>query len=81
MANQVIKKLESQSKDTCSSAIKLARIYAALEEKEIAYSYLEQAVEQHEVDLIGIESDPRWAIIHYESRFKEIVRKTGFPDD
>ncbi|HEX8737413.1 MAG TPA: hypothetical protein VF721_18915 [Pyrinomonadaceae bacterium] len=51
MANQIIKQLESPSKDSCPHAIKPARIHAALEEKETAFNYPGQAFTQYEVDL------------------------------
>ena len=81
MANRIIRQLESESKDNCLPAIKLARIYAALEEKEMAYNYLEQAFTQHEVDLNSLISDPRWATIRYESRFRELIKRVGLPID
>jgi TolB-like protein/Flp pilus assembly protein TadD len=80
-ANQIIKQLESQSKDNFQYAIKLARIYAALEEKETAYNYLEQAFNQHDMEIIAIKSDPRWITICHESRFKELVKRIGLPVD
>lgn len=79
MAKQIIKQLESHSKDKCPHAIKLARIYAALKEKETAFNYLEQAFTQHEVDLNSLIFDPRLANIRHESKFKELVRKVGLP--
>lgn len=81
MARQIIKQLESHSKDNCPYAIKLARIYVALEEKETAFNYLDQAFIQHEVDLNSLVFDPRLATIRYEPRFKELVRKVGLPAD
>lgn len=81
MANQIIKQLESQSKDNCRHAIKLARIHAALEETEAAYNYLEQALHQHDIEIITIKSDPRWIKIYPETRFKELIGKAGLPVD
>jgi tetratricopeptide (TPR) repeat protein len=81
MAHQIIKQLESESKSDCPHAIKLARIYVALEEKERAYNYLEQAFNQHDVDLTTLKSDPRWATMHHETRFKELIMRVGLPID
>jgi TolB-like protein/Flp pilus assembly protein TadD len=81
MTSQIIKQLESESKSNYPHAIKLARIYAALEERETAYRYLEQAFAQHEVDLNSLKSDPRWTTICPESRFKELVKRVGLSVD
>jgi tetratricopeptide (TPR) repeat protein len=80
-ANQIINQLESQSKDARQHAIKLARIYAALEERETAYNYLEQALNQHDMEIIAIKSDPRWTTICHEARFKELIKRVGLPVD
>jgi TolB-like protein/Flp pilus assembly protein TadD len=78
-AYQIIKQIESQSKSNCHHAIKLARIYFALGEKETAYEFLDRAFEQREMDLIGLKSDPRWARIRHEPRFRELIRRVGLP--
>lgn len=77
MAYQIIEQLESESKDNCKHAIKLARIYFALKDKEKAYNYLEQAFNQHELDLVTLNSDPRWKTISHEPRFKDLLRRVG----
>lgn len=79
MSYEIIEQLESKSKDNCIQAIKLARIYGALEEKEKACDYLEQAFEEHDVDLIALISDPRWTAICHEPRFREFVYRVGLP--
>jgi TolB-like protein/chaperonin cofactor prefoldin len=80
-ANQIIKQLESQLKDNHQHAIKLARIYAALDEIETAYSYLERAFHQHDIEIMAIKSDPRWTNICREPRFIELVKRVGLPID
>jgi adenylate cyclase len=49
----------------------------ALGEKETAFEFLEQAFEQHEVDIISLKSDPRWKAISDEPRFRELVLRLG----
>jgi len=78
-ARQIIKQIESRSKNNSQHSIKLARIYMGLGETEIAYRFLEQAFDQHDVDFIALNSDPSWAAINNEPRFKEIIKKLGFP--
>lgn len=78
-AQQIINQLETQSRGTCKHAIKLARIYAVLGEKEKVFDYLERAYEEHDVDNICLISDPRWRTISHEPRFKEFISKIGLP--
>ncbi len=78
-AFQIIKQIESQSKNNCQHSIKLSRIYLDLGEKEIAYNFLDEAFNEHDVDLISLRSDPRWLSITHEDRFKELVLKVGLP--
>jgi adenylate cyclase len=79
-AQLIIEQIKSQPKEICQTEIKLARIYRALGEIEIAYEYLEQAFEQHNVDFVSLNSDPRWKSIANEPRFKKLVSKLGLSD-
>ncbi len=80
-ARRIIKEIESEPKDVCQPAIKVARIYIALGEKETAYELLDQAHEQHNVDFFSLNSDPRWKAISDEPRFKALVSKIGLSVD
>jgi TolB-like protein len=75
---QIIKRIQSQSKNNQRDAIKIARIYASLHETEYAYNFLEKAFSQHDVDLIALKSDPRWVNISHEPKFRELIRRVGF---
>jgi TolB-like protein len=76
-AYEIIKQIESKTCDNYS--IQIAKIYLALGEKERAYYFLELAFEQHEGDLIALNSDPRWKTIRNESRFIELRKRIGLP--
>jgi tetratricopeptide (TPR) repeat protein len=80
-AIQVIMQLKSQPKGNSNHSIKLARIYMDLGEKEVAYGFLEQAFDEHEVDLLALNSDPRWKSISNESRFKTLILRLGLSSD
>ena len=75
-ARQIIKRIQSKSNN---NSIKSAMIYLALDDKEKAYDFLDQAFEQHEVDLVALGSDPRWKTIRHEPRFKALMAKVGLP--
>jgi len=54
-----------------------ARAYAMLGRKEEALGALESAFEQHEVLMALVASEPAFAVLHGDPRFREIVRKLG----
>jgi adenylate cyclase len=78
-ALKIIQQIKSRSEIKFNYPLELARIYAVLGEKDLAYHFLECAFEQHVIDLIAIKADPRWTAICHEKRFKEIVLKIGLP--
>lgn len=59
--------------------VKLARIHGALGDSDEAFRLLDQAVDLHEVDLIFLNSDPRWVRIKEDPRFAALARRIGFP--
>lgn len=76
-AYEIIRHL--QSKNEHKHAIRLARIFSALGEKEMTYKFLEEAFKYHDSDLVALKSDPRWSSIRNESRFKNLIEKVGLP--
>jgi eukaryotic-like serine/threonine-protein kinase len=76
-AYDIINKIRFQSKTNFQCSIKLARIYLALEEKELAYSFLEKAIKEHDVDVIGLKTDPRLSAMRDDLRFKELIFSIG----
>lgn len=74
-AKKEIAKLTKQYGD--SHPLKLARIFASIGETESALTCLDRAIDQHDVDLIGLNSDPRWSDISSEPRFVKAVETIG----
>lgn len=79
-AREIIRQIKSQSTANNQPSSKLARIYLALGEKETAYKFLEQSLEDDEADLIALKIDPRLRKIRNESRYKELISKVGLPN-
>lgn len=77
-ARKIIKQIQLSSNGAVHS-INLARIYVALGEKEIAYDLLEEAYDEHEIDLVGLPYDSRLGPISGESRFRTLMSKVGVP--
>jgi TolB-like protein/tetratricopeptide (TPR) repeat protein len=74
-ACEIIKQIESKNDN--NYPIQIAKIYLALGEQEIVYDLLEQAFEQHESDLLAINTDPRWKTLRNEPRFIELCIRVG----
>jgi hypothetical protein len=60
----------------------VARVYAALGDKEKALDWLEKADEERSENLIvadwgGLRTDPAWDDLQNEPRFKELLKKVG----
>jgi eukaryotic-like serine/threonine-protein kinase len=77
-ALQIIKDLEGISGTSLSQAHLIAKIYAALNEKEMALSWLERGLA---TGAIGVfcKDDPVWDGIRSDPRFTDVVRHMGIP--
>ncbi|HEU5246990.1 MAG TPA: hypothetical protein VFU09_07870, partial [Candidatus Udaeobacter sp.] len=77
-ALQIIKDLEGISGASLSQAHLIAKIYATLNEKELALSWLERGLA---TGAIGVfyKDDPVWDAIRSDPRFTDLVRRTGIP--
>jgi eukaryotic-like serine/threonine-protein kinase len=77
-ALQIIKDLEGISGASLSQAHLIAKIYATLNEKGMALSWLERGLA---TGAIGVfcKDDPVWDGIHSDPRFTDVVRHMGIP--
>ena len=77
-ALQIVKDLEGISDASLSEAHLIAKIYASLNEREMALSWLERGLA---TGAIGVfyKDDPVWDPIRSDPRFTELVRRMGIP--
>jgi serine/threonine protein kinase/tetratricopeptide (TPR) repeat protein len=77
-ALQVIKDLEGMSGASLSQAHLIAKIYATMNEKEMALSWLERGLS---TGVVGVfyKDDPVWDAIRSDPRFTDLVRRTETP--
>jgi adenylate cyclase len=77
-ALEIIKELEKMSGASLSEAHWIAKIYATLNEKELALTWLERGLE---ADAIGFfyKDEPVWDLIRSDPRFKALVEKIATP--
>ena len=77
-ALQIIKELQEMSGANLDEAHWIAKIYVALNEKELAFSWLERGLA---TGAIGVfyKDEPVWDPIRNDTRFAELLRRMGIP--
>jgi len=78
-ALQIIKELEEMSGASVSQAHWIAKIYATLNEKEMAFSWLERGLATGAVGAFYKE-EPVWDTIRSDPRFTALVEKMSVPN-
>jgi len=77
-ALQIIKELEDISGASLSQAHWIAKIHAALNEKELALTWLERSLAAGPIGLF-LKDEPVWDPIRSDPRFADLVRRMGIP--
>jgi adenylate cyclase len=77
-ALQMIKELEAISGATLSQAEWIAKIYAVLNEKEMAFSWLERGLAAGAITAF-YKDEPVWDPIRSDPRFADLLRRMGIP--
>jgi len=77
-ALQIIKELEEMSGESLSQAHWIAKIYAALNEKELALTWLGRGLAAGAIGLF-YKDEPVWDTIRSDPRFADLVRRMGIP--
>jgi hypothetical protein len=72
---------QAQSMDQYVCPYETAVVYALLDDKELMFQYLEDAVYHQSNCLIFSRNDPRLVKYHQEKRFKVILKKVGLDDE
>jgi serine/threonine protein kinase len=77
-ALQIIKDLEAMHESNLSQALWIARIYAALNEKELALTYLQRGFATGAIGFF-LKADPVWDPIRGDPRFADLLKQMGLP--
>jgi hypothetical protein len=77
-ALQIIKELEEMSGASLSEAHWIAKIYAALNEKELAFSWLDRGLATGAIGPF-YKDEPVWDPIRSDPRFTDLLRRMGIP--
>jgi serine/threonine-protein kinase len=79
-AGEIIAELSALSGRSYVSARGIAEIYIGLGDKQLAFEWLERAVEQRNGWLFHIDTNPRYDSIRSDPRYADLVRRIGLPD-
>ncbi len=78
-ALQILRRLEERSVRTFVPAYNLAVINIALDDKETAMKYMQQAYENRDWAMLVLAEEPRLDPLRKDPRFQEILAKLKFP--
>jgi serine/threonine-protein kinase len=78
-ARQKIKEIEALSARGYYVALDAAGIYAALDDRDHVFEWLEKGVQQHDNQMITLRVYPPLEPLHSDPRFQDLLRRVGLP--
>jgi TolB-like protein/DNA-binding winged helix-turn-helix (wHTH) protein len=78
-ALELINELKEGARQGHISSLIFAEAYLGLGERDQALTWLEQAYEDRDEEMVYIKSDPRWDPLRSEPRFQALLRSMNFP--
>jgi serine/threonine protein kinase/tetratricopeptide (TPR) repeat protein len=78
-SDQVIRKFEELGRTGYSVSYRPAAMYAMLGDKDKAFAWLEKALAAHDWDMGRINVDPFVDSLRDDPRFKDLIKRMGFP--
>jgi TolB-like protein/Flp pilus assembly protein TadD len=79
-AEKIVEQLKQQSTREYVHPSHFAFIYLGLGEKDLAFTYLEQAYAEHSFFYV-LKSDPAFDPLRSDPRFQDLLRRMGLPSD
>ncbi len=76
-ANETLARMLEISKDRFVTAYGVALVYAAMNNKDLAFKWLDKAYEERSNWLVWMNIDPRWKNIKTDKRFAALASKVG----
>ena len=77
-AQEVLDELKERSETAYVSPYNMAKVYAGLAEKDLAFEWLEMAYEEKSEWLTWIKVDPKLDSIRSDPRFRDLMQRVGF---
>jgi TolB-like protein/DNA-binding winged helix-turn-helix (wHTH) protein/Flp pilus assembly protein TadD len=79
-ARMILAELEGSTNQELGIDPKIAMIYGALGENDLALAHLERAYAKRDSFLLWLKVDPRLDPLRSDERFSELIRRMGFPE-
>jgi TolB-like protein len=78
-AREVLKTLLAMERERYMPPYAIALVYAGLREDDEAFAWLERGIEEHDVHLVMLPTEPKWDLLRGDRRFADVLRKCGLP--
>ncbi len=78
-AERLRRQIEVSAKKRYFSPYSLATIYTGLGDKTRAVNLLQQALQEHDSDLMYMRGSPDFDTLHGDPRFERMIQQIGFP--
>jgi hypothetical protein len=80
-ALEIVKELKSKRSQTEAGSLSffMAVIYTALQDNISALHALQDAYDNHEMEIPWLKSEPQFYPLHDDPAFQNLINKTGFP--
>ncbi len=79
LARQIIEELKTNSKRSFVAGSCFALVYAALEEPDQAFAWLQKACEERNSRLAYLKVEALWDPLRFDPRFDQLLQREGFP--
>jgi TolB-like protein len=78
-AREVLKTLLAMARERYMPAYAIALVYAGLGDTDASFAWLERGIEEHDVHLAMLATEPKWDLLRGDRRFDEVLHKCGLP--
>jgi tetratricopeptide (TPR) repeat protein len=78
-AEKIVRQLLQDSRGRGELALELAFLYAALDEKDQAFAWLDKAYQNREGGLMFLNTPLYFDAVRFDPRFTKLLRKIGVP--
>jgi DNA-binding SARP family transcriptional activator/TolB-like protein/Tfp pilus assembly protein PilF len=79
-AREELRHLDTLARREYVTSYAVALIYAALDDRNSAFAWLDRGIAERTHWLVWLRQDPRWEPIRSDPRFGELVRRVGLPE-
>jgi serine/threonine-protein kinase len=79
-AVQIVERLKKRSENRYVPPYNIALIYMGLEDKDLTFQYLEEAMSKKDSWLAQLPTDPIWDPIRVDERYKDILRRMNLAE-